>query len=132
MSLMMVNPDADFISPGAEIFRTSTLRTRSTGNMSDALGVRPESVGRTEEIPFLPVSFFKTHIVRTGDFIPEIVFESSGTTGSVTSRHLVKDLGLYRQSFHRRFRAFLWIRSRLVFIGLLPAYLERSHSSLVY
>jgi hypothetical protein len=89
-------------------------------------------VDRIEDIPFLPVSFFKTHEVRTGEFVPEVVFESSGTTGMVTSRHLVREVGLYRQSFLSGFGHFYGPVRDWCVIGLLPAYLERSNSSLVY
>jgi hypothetical protein len=70
--------------------------------------------------------------VRTGEFRPEAVFESSGTTGVVTSRHLVRDVGLYRKSFTAGFEHFYGPVSDWCIIGLLPAYLERAHSSLVF
>jgi len=97
----------------------------------DTLGVRPSMVGALEEIPFLPVSFFKTDEVRTTEFIAEGVFESSGTTGTGGSRHFVRDMGLYRQSFTLGFEQFYGPVEDYCIIGLLPAYLERSNSSLV-
>jgi hypothetical protein len=125
-------PDADFVPRALEIFRFQYDQNPLYREYVQTLGVRPESVGRMDEIPFLPVSFFKTQEVRTGEFIPDIVFESSGTTGMVTSRHLVKDLGLYRRSFRGGFEHFYGPVGDWCIIGLLPAYLERSHSSLVY
>lgn len=83
-------------------------------------------------IPFLPVSFFKTQEVITGSFTPEIVFESSGTTQTVNSRHLVKDLSLYEKSCVAAFERLYGPISEWCIIGLLPAYLERKHSSLVH
>jgi len=83
-------------------------------------------------IPALPVSFFKTHKVITGEFEPEVVFESSGTTGTVNSRHYVRDIGLYEQSFTKGFEYFYGSISNWCILALLPAYLERSGSSLVY
>jgi phenylacetate-coenzyme A ligase PaaK-like adenylate-forming protein len=127
---MMVN-DEDFIPRALDTFRLQYAQNPLYREYTDALGVRPESVRSLAEIPFLPVSFFKTHAVRTGDFIPEVVFESSGTTGSVTSRHAVKELGLYRRSFSAGFERFYGSITDWCVIGLLPSYLERSHSSLV-
>ena len=127
---MMVN-DEDFIPRVLDTFRLQYAQNPLYREYTDALGVRPESVRSLTEVPFLPVSFFKTHIVRTGDFIPEAVFESSGTTGSATSRHAVKELGLYRRSFTAGFERFYGSITDWCVIGLLPSYLERSNSSLV-
>ena len=71
-------------------------------------------------------------MVKTGDFIPELVFESSGTTGSVSSKHLVKSSGLYETSFLKAFEIFFGDPGRFCILGLLPSYLERGSSSLVY
>ncbi|MDO6431342.1 acyl transferase [Flavitalea sp. BT771] len=97
----------------------------------DTLGVPPDTVQSLSQIPFLPVSFFKSGEVRTTDFVPAAVFESSGTTGTGGSRHEVKDLELYKESFIRCFRLFYGLPGDYCIIGLLPAYLERSNSSLV-
>lgn len=98
----------------------------------EALRLDPLRVCCLTDIPFLPISFFKTHRVTCGDFQPELVFESSGTTGSIHSRHYVKDAGLYLRSCRKAFEALYGPVSNYVVIGLLPAYLERPHSSLVY
>ena len=82
-------------------------------------------------IPFLPISFFKSHTVSTGSFEPEQVFESSGTTQTTNSKHLVKDINLYRKSFSKAFELFYGPVKDWCIIGLLPAYLERKNSSLV-
>lgn len=95
------------------------------------MGILPENVTSIEAIPFLPVSFFKTHRVTSTDFEPEIIFESSGTTGSDTSRHFVKDLSLYKRSFNKGFELFYGNPSKWCILGLLPGYLERQNSSLI-
>lgn len=82
-------------------------------------------------IPFLPISFFKTHDVFIGDR-PTIHFESSGTTADVVSKHWVADVDLYEQSFNQCFKLFYGDITEYCIIGLLPSYLERGHSSLVY
>lgn len=84
-----------------------------------------------EQIPSLPISFFKSHRVVTGDFTPEKIFESSGTTGASTSRHYVKDAGLYKESFLKAFDLFYGDVRNWCILGLLPSYLERGNSSLV-
>ncbi|CAL1519716.1 acyl transferase [Chitinophaga sp. MM2321] len=97
----------------------------------DALHKRPEAVKSILEIPYLPIQFFKTHQVVCGSFEPQLVFESSGTTQMVNSRHLVKDAAIYTQSFMTAFEQFYGPVSDYVVVGLLPSYLERQHSSLV-
>jgi hypothetical protein len=123
--------DTDFIPRALETFRLQYADNPVYRQYADALGILPDRVRTLSEIPFLPVSLFKTHPVRTGNFIPEIVFESSGTTGSVTSRHEVRYLDVYRSSFTAGFERFYGPVGEWCVIGLLPAYLERSHSSLV-
>jgi hypothetical protein len=123
---------ADLVPRAIDVFRFQYRHNSLYREFSDALGVRPEAVRRIGEIPFLPVGFFKTHEVRTGAWAPEVVFESSGTTGMVTSRHPVRDAELYRRSYMTGFEQFYGDVRGWCIIGLLPAYLERSHSSLVF
>ena len=84
------------------------------------------------DIPFLPISFFKSHEVKTGDFTPELIFRSSGTTGMQHSVHLIRDALLYQRSLIAGFRHFYGNPADYTFLALLPNYLEQKHSSLVY
>lgn len=84
------------------------------------------------DIPFLPVSFFKTHNVQSSFSDSNTIFESSGTTGIHTSRHFVPDLFLYEQSFAKGFERFYGSTTNWCLLCLLPSYLERKNSSLVY
>jgi len=95
------------------------------------LGVNVNYVNKLTGIPFLPVSFFKTHKVVTTQFQPEAVFTSSGTTQTINSSHFVKDAGIYRESFVRAFELFYGSIKNWCIVGLLPSYLERTGSSLV-
>ncbi|HVX52304.1 MAG TPA: hypothetical protein VHB48_19255 [Chitinophagaceae bacterium] len=95
------------------------------------LGVDEGQINTLTQIPFLPVSFFKTHAVVTGSFVPEVTFTSSGTTQTLNSHHYVKELDIYRQSFIKAFELFYGSLQNWCVIGLLPSYLERSGSSLV-
>jgi len=88
-------------------------------------------LNKSSAIPFLPISFFKTQDVFMGEK-PVNLFESSGTTQDVKSRHWVQDLSLYEASFLMGFKLFYGNPSHYCIIGLLPSYLERKHSSLVY
>ena len=91
----------------------------------------PDNVYAIEDIPFLPVTFFKTHKVVCGNFEPQLIFESSGTTTTINSKHFVKDEKLYEKSFLTGFQFFYGDVSNYCILGLLPSYLERKNSSLV-
>jgi phenylacetate-coenzyme A ligase PaaK-like adenylate-forming protein len=101
-------------------------------NWCELIGKKATEVREISSIPFLPISFFKTHQVQTGNFNPQLVFESSGTTQSVASKHFVKDTPVYEQSFLQGFRNFYREPSEYCILALLPSYLERGNSSLLY
>jgi hypothetical protein len=96
------------------------------------LGINISTVDTLTQIPYLPISFFKTHAVLSSKDKPEIIFSSSGTTGMVQSRHLVTDVGLYEQSFNKAFEQFYGQVENTCLLALLPSYLERDGSSLIY
>ena len=91
-----------------------------------------QTVKSLKEIPFLPIQFFKSHDVVSSTNYPETIFTSSGTTGSITSRHLVTDLSLYEQSFRQAFSQFYGNIEDYTVLALLPSYLERQGSSLIH
>jgi len=97
----------------------------------DTLKAEPLNVNKIENIPFLPIQFFKSNTVVTSDFEPEFIFESSGTTGENTSRHFVKKLSVYKKSFMESFKLFYGRPQDWCIVGLLPGYLERQNSSLI-
>jgi phenylacetate-coenzyme A ligase PaaK-like adenylate-forming protein len=97
-----------------------------------AVGKTPQFVKELTNIPFLPISFFKSHTIQTTMFDAELVFKSSGTTGAFTSNHYVKDAGLYQKSFFEGFKRFYGNVKGYCVLGVLPSYLERENSSLVY
>ncbi len=98
----------------------------------DILKTEPTTIDSLEKIPFLPIQFFKSKEIKTTEFEPTFIFESSGTTGSVNSKHFVKDISVYEESFIKSFRQFYGDEKQICIIGLLPSYLERKGSSLVY
>ncbi|HEY4148129.1 MAG TPA: acyl transferase [Chitinophagaceae bacterium] len=122
---------AGFEALSLDLFRYQYRHNPIYGQYADAVGKSPHKVRELKDIPFLPISFFKTHTVAAGSFRPEAVFESSGTTQTVNSRHAVKDLSVYTQSFLQAFERFYGSPGDWCILGLLPSYLERKGSSLV-
>ncbi len=101
-------------------------------NWVEQLGKMNATVNNILDIPFLPISFFKSHSILSDKKKEQIVFESSGTTTSINSKHLVGDLNVYKKSFETGFDFFYGNVSQYCIIGLLPSYLERNNSSLVF
>lgn len=92
----------------------------------------PKQVKQLDDIPFLPIEFFKSKQLISSDKKPETLFTSSGTTGSKTSTHYVTDIQLYEQSYLNAFEQFYGSISKYCILALLPSYLEREGSSLIY
>ena len=97
----------------------------------DLVHKHPSDCESVTEIPFLPISFFKTHKVLTGNPECSHIFESSGTAGKTSSHH-VADIEVYEQSFFNCFELFYGHPNQFAVIGLLPGYLEKPNSSLIY
>jgi phenylacetate-coenzyme A ligase PaaK-like adenylate-forming protein len=124
--------EESFESLALEIFSFQFKNNSIYKSYTEALGITPASIRSLEQIPFLPVRFFKSHDIKTTSFNPRTIFESSGTTGSINSHHLIKDISLYEESFIKGFELFYGPVKDYCIIGLLPSYLERKNSSLVY
>ena len=98
----------------------------------DLLHTNVQKVKTLQQIPFLPIQFFKIHTVVSNNEAPQAIFTSSGTTGMTTSQHLVTDVSLYEESYRRGFSQFYGNIENYVVLALLPSYLEREGSSLIY
>lgn len=96
------------------------------------LGIQANHIDRIDDIPFLPIEFFKSHTVAIPSANTPVIFSSSGTTGSITSKHHVNDITWYEQSFNNAFQLFYGDVRNYIVIALLPSYLERGGSSLIY
>lgn len=96
------------------------------------LSINPDTIHQIHQIPFLPIEFFKKHRIYSSDGSPDVVFTSSGTTGVTTSSHYVAFASLYVDSFLKSFNLFYGPVHDYVIMALLPGYLERQGSSLVY
>nr|WP_294905641.1 acyl transferase [uncultured Lacibacter sp.] len=124
--------DASFNEVALQEFQFQYSQNGVYRSFCDALGRDIENIRSINSVPFLPISFFKTHEVVTTSFRPEQLFESSGTSQTIQSKHYVKSLSLYENAFTHGFLREYGRPEDFCFLGLLPSYLERSHSSLVY
>ena len=129
-SLLAARP-GNFNELAIALFKHQHQNNIIYGKFCDSLHIHPDAVDSIQKIPFLPISFFKTHEVKTGEFETDTIFESSGTTQSIPSKHFVKDIDLYRKSFTACFEKFYGLPQNKCILGLLPSYLERNNSSLV-
>lgn len=121
----------DFSALAMAIFRRQAIQNPLYAAYLGHLKVDEAKVKTTQEIPFLPISFFKSHVLKSGEFAETYIFESSGTTGSVNSRHYIKDVSSYLANAENNFREAYGDPSTYCFLALLPSYLERGNSSLV-
>jgi len=122
----------EFNAIALDVFKYQSVNNNIYKEYITALDIIPDSIKSPEEIPFLPVSFFKDHKVVTGTNISQIVFESSGTSGINTSRHYVSDQSIYEESFLNGFRCFFGEPADYLITALLPSYTERENSSLIF
>lgn len=127
-----IDNEEHFHSIALEVFLFQFANNPVYRQYCSAIHKEPDRVKELKDIPFLPISFFKSHAIKTGVFDPELIFKSSGTTGNDTSTHFVKSAGLYEQSFMKTFHLFFGDVKEYCIVGLLPSYLEKGDSSLVY
>jgi hypothetical protein len=127
-----IDNEKDFNSIALEIYHFQFANNPVYQDYCRALNRLPGKVLRLTDIPFLPISFFKSHRIETTAFDPEIVFKSSGTTGVTTSSHYIRSKRMYERSFMSCFEKFYAPVENYCILGLLPSYLERGESSLVY
>ena len=124
--------EANFLKKALEIFRYQSKNNPVYKEYLTRLEYDYNSVDSLEKIPFLPISFFKTHSIVTGNQEAQQIFASSGTTGIDRSQHIVVDIALYNESFTRGFTYFFGAVKDYTILALLPSYLEQKNSSLIY
>ena len=130
--IFRIENEEQFEKLSFEIFRVQAENNPVYKKFIELQKINVNEVNSILKIPFLPIEFFKTHTVTVGEFIPEKIFRSSGTTGQQNSQHFVKDISLYGNSFMEGFKYFFGSPEDFTFLALLPSYLERNDSSLVY
>jgi phenylacetate-coenzyme A ligase PaaK-like adenylate-forming protein len=124
--------NAGFESLALEVFQMQYQNVAIYRSFCDSLRRSPEQVKNLTDVPFLPVEFFKSYKVLPVGKEATAIFESSGTTGTSPSRHYVLDTALYERSFLLAFEQFYGKPDNYTILALLPSYLERGNSSLVY
>ena len=130
--IFTISSQKQFEKIALKVFRFQYENNLVYREFCDFLKIDKQSVKTLQQIPFLPIQFFKNHnVVSNTDEIQEI-FTSSGTTGMITSKHLVTDVSLYEQSYRNAFSEFYGNIEDYAILALLPSYLERSGSSLIY
>jgi len=122
----------DFETLALRLFHFQAAHNPVYHNWLSALGRKATNVHEIKDIPFLPISLFKTQKISSVNTPESIIFTSSGTTGQSTSRHFISDQSWYRQSLFQGFEAVYGPASDYVFLALLPGYMERTGSSLIY
>ncbi|MEP6597793.1 MAG: acyl transferase [Ginsengibacter sp.] len=123
--------DHSFNALAADIFFYQYKQNKIYRQWCDTLQINITKIQLIEDYPFLPISFFKTNTVICNDGSYETVFESSGTTKSLQSKHYIKDVSLYIKSFTKCFELFYGDARQWCIIGLLPSYLQQKNSSLI-
>ncbi|MGS2725421.1 LuxE/PaaK family acyltransferase [Psychroserpens sp. BH13MA-6] len=130
--IFAITSESEFKKTALDIFKFQFEHNPVYRSFCDLLYKHPSDIKEWQEIPFMPIQFFKSHQVVSSKAPVQACFSSSGTTGSVTSKHQVVDISIYEASFRKAFRHFYGDIEGYVVLALLPSYLEREGSSLIY
>jgi phenylacetate-coenzyme A ligase PaaK-like adenylate-forming protein len=131
--IFTIGSEQEFNDLSLKIFRHQYLNNPVYRQYVDYIRIAPASVKHYSAVPFLPIEFFKSHQILTGGGTKsQQVFVSSGTTNQLTSSHYIADVGLYEESFLEAFNYFYGSPEQYILLALLPSYLERGNSSLIY
>ena len=130
--IFSISSKKQFDKMALKVFRFQYEHNKVYKDFCDFLKTDVQNVKTLQQIPFLPIQFFKSHEVLSSEEKVQEIFTSSGTTGMATSKHFVTDAGLYEESYRKAFSAFYGDIQNYVVIALLPSYLDREGSSLIY
>lgn len=130
--IFSIASEESFTEVALKVFKFQFENNPVYRSFCDLLYKHPSDIRCVEDIPFLPIQFFKSHQVLSSTSNIQTTFTSSGTTGSTTSKHHITNLNLYKESFRKGFQQFYGNIEDYVILALLPSYLERQGSSLVY
>lgn len=132
MNIFNWKSDKDFTETALEIFRFQSSKVTAYKNFIKYLNIDPYRIKSLHDIPFMPVELFKHHKITPQGYSINLEFMSSGTTGSVNSRHFIHEPFIYNTSILKSFKKFYGLPQDYCFLALLPSYLEKGESSLVY
>ncbi len=127
-----IQDEQSFNEVALSVFRFQAENTAIYRQYIQLLGKNIQDVRGYADIPFLPIEFFKTQTILADNYASKITFQSSGTTGMTTSKHLVADPAIYETSYNKAFQSFYGNVKDIAVLALLPSYQERSGSSLIY
>lgn len=130
--IFTISNQKQFEKIALKVFRFQYENNLVYRTFCDYLKTDPQKVKSLEQIPFLPIQFFKSHPVVSNSDPAQVTFTSSGTTGMITSKHIVTDVSLYEESYRKGFSQFYGNIEDYAVLALLPSYLERDGSSLIY
>ncbi|MEY2670807.1 MAG: hypothetical protein RLZZ577_1123, partial [Bacteroidota bacterium] len=130
--IFTINNQKQFDKMALKVFRYQYENNGVYREFCDFLKTDVQKVKTIQQIPFLPIQFFKSHEVVSNSNPIQTIFTSSGTTGMVTSKHLVTDVSIYEESYRKAFSQFYGNIEDYVVVALLPSYLEREGSSLIH
>ena len=130
--ILRIESHEEFEQVALRLFAYQATKCKPYSDYLQLMGIEPHDVKRIEDIPFLPIELFKSHDIYCADTEPEIVFTSSNTGGTTPSRHMMASKEVYRRAFTQAFEEFYGKIEEWSIYGLLPNYLEREGSSLVY
>lgn len=127
-----IRTEQDFLEASLAAFRYQYDHIEVYRKFVDFLKINPDEVTDLAKIPFLPIEMFKNHQILDRNATADLYFQSSGTTQMNLSKHFIADPGLYEESISKSFEQFIGKPEEFVFLGLLPSYLEKQNSSLIY
>ncbi|UMQ43904.1 acyl transferase [Chryseobacterium sp. Y16C] len=127
-----IQTEQDFLAESLKVFRYQYENIEVYRNFVSYLNIKPDEVTSLEKIPFLPIEMFKNHKVVDRNVTADLFFQSSGTTQMNLSKHFIADESIYQESIYKSFEKFIGKPEDFIFLGLLPSYLERQNSSLIY
>ena len=130
--IFSINDEQAFTQACLKVFKFQAQNCSIYKKYIEGIKVNVDNITTVNQIPFLPIEFFKSHTITSNNNPADVIFTSSGTTGVVTSSHYVSDVNWYIESFRKAFTLFYGDISNYVLLALLPSYLERQGSSLIY
>ncbi|MDR4893250.1 MULTISPECIES: LuxE/PaaK family acyltransferase [unclassified Chryseobacterium] len=131
-NIFNIQTEQDFLNASLKTFRYQYENVEIYRKFVDFLKVNPAEVDSLVKIPFLPIEMFKNHQILDKNAAADLFFQSSGTTQMNLSKHFIADPDLYEESIYKSFEQFIGKPEDFIFLGLLPSYLEKQNSSLIY
>lgn len=131
-NIFSIQSGQDFLDAALKTFRYQYENIEIYRKFVDYLKINPNEVNELTKIPFLPIEMFKNHQIVDKNVAADLYFQSSGTTQMNLSKHFIADENIYQESIYKSFEQFIGKPEDFIFLGLLPSYLEKQNSSLIY